>query len=57
MSKKTKRNANTIKYNHGLKNTHNYKESPKSHKVTDIANSHITTHIRYIQWKLGIVDI
>jgi len=28
MSKKTKRNANNIKYNNNLKHTHNYKESP-----------------------------
>jgi hypothetical protein len=57
MSKKTKRNANYNKYNHGYKNTHNYKESPELTQSYWPGDSQITTHIRYLQWKLRIVDI
>jgi hypothetical protein len=34
MSKNTKRNANNYKYNHGLKNIHNYKQSPEKQLLT-----------------------
>jgi len=47
MSKKTKRNANNIKYNNNLKHIHNYKQSQISHKDNDSGDSHITTHPIY----------
>jgi len=49
MSKKTKRNANNIKYNDGQKIYIITKSPQTSYKVTVTADSHITTHIRYFQ--------
>ena len=49
MSKEMKRNANNIKYNYGINNAHNYRQSPEQSQSCWL--------LRYLHWKIWISDI